>query len=308
MKRKVLLSFFCCLFAILFTACEHSQSIVNDIEEREANEIVVYLASKNIRASKVTGGGSDIRGGSANTNKWNIQVDSNKTVEAMAFLNQVGLPRRKGTSLLELFAKSGLMSSEKEETIRYQAGLEEQLKDTIRKIDGVIDADVNISFPKAESAGILGTEVKQKVTAAVFVKHQGVMDDPNNHFETKIKRLLAGSIQDLDFENVSVITDRARFADITLDSNAELISARKKQNDYVSIWSIRMTKESLARFRTIFFVFICLILLFGSLLGWIAYKGFPELQKKGLFNWNLPFMKKPETKQPSPPPEKGPEQ
>ena len=43
------------------------------------------------------------------------------------------------------------MSSDKEENIRYQAGLEEELKNIIRKIDGVLDADVQISFPSTEA-------------------------------------------------------------------------------------------------------------------------------------------------------------
>lgn len=279
--------------AIFFTSCESHQSIVNSIDEREANEIIVYLASKDIVASKAPAaesGAAAAAGGG--TMMWNINVEEGKSTEAIAFLNQVGLPRRKGTNLLELFAKSGLMSSDKEETIRYQAGLEEQLKNTIRKIDGIIDAEVNISFPQEDTTALGGATEKKKVTAAIFVKHQGVMDDPNNHFETKIKRLVAGSIQNLDFENVAIISDRARFADITLGANAELISNRKRQNEYVTIWSMEMSKSSLARFRTIFFLFICLILVFGGLLGWLVYKNFPDLQKRGLFNWNIPFMKK----------------
>lgn len=305
MKKHNILTFLFLLVSVIFTSCENHQSIVNNIDEREANEIIVYLASKDIKAMKIPASGSDSPMGAGAANMWDIQVIDGRSIEAIAYLNQVGLPRRQGTNLLELFAKSGLMSSDREETIRYQAGLEEQLKNTIRKIDGVIDAEVNISFPQASNTGIGAAEEHSKVTAAVFVKHQGVMDDPNSHYETKIRRLLAGSIQNLSFEDVSVISDKARFADITLGANAELISNRKQQNEYVSIWSMKMSKHSLARFRTIFFLFICLILLFGGLLGWIVYKNFPELQKKGLFNWNLPFMKKKDTNPPTSGPPEG---
>src|SRR3990167_237889 len=121
----------------------------------------------------------------------------------MAVLNRAGLPRRVGTNLLELFAKSGLMSSDREETIRYQAGLAEEIKNTIRKFDGVIDTDVQISFPPADVTLLPGV-TPPKITAAVYVKHQGIMDDPNSHLEIKIKRLLAGSISGLSTEDVSV--------------------------------------------------------------------------------------------------------
>ena len=63
-----------------------------------------------------------------------IVVSTDQAVEAMSTLNKVGLPRPQGITLLDLFAKSGLMSSTMEDTVRYQAGMAEQLKNTIRKI------------------------------------------------------------------------------------------------------------------------------------------------------------------------------
>lgn len=263
------------IFAILILAgCEGNHSIVNNVEERDANEIVVFLASKGIEALKVqaTGGGAAAAAGPSN--QYNIMVDAEHATEAMGLLTRYGLPRIQGTNLLELFAKSGLMSTDREETIRYNAGLAEQLRNTIRKIDGVLDADVQISFPPAET--VPGT-TPPKTTAAVYVKHQGVLEDPNSHIETKIKRLLAGSINGLDYDNVSVISDRSRFADISLEPDQEAISGKNYQQTYVSIWSIVMTKGSLGRFRFVFFSLITLLLLMGSALGWMVYKFYPQI-------------------------------
>ncbi len=271
------------LFAVLlfslFTSCGENQSIVNNVDEREANEIIVFLASKGISAQKIKAVSSGVGAGRQDQNVWNITVSPNNSVEAMALLNQVGLPRRKGTTLLELFAKQGLMTSDKEKTIRYQAGLEEELTNTIRKIDGVIDADVQISFPTTEEL-TTPTTAQKKIKAAVYVKHQGVLDDPNNHLEAKIKRLLAGSIDGLDFENVSVISDRSRFLDISVGGETELISPDKYQRDYVSIWSIIMTRDSSGKFRTIFFLLIFLIILFAGAIGFLIYKFYPYMMKK----------------------------
>lgn len=296
MRIKIrFLPLFLLFLSLIVSGCENDQSVVNNVDEREANEIVVYLSSKGIHAMKVPAPSSEL--GGETSNMFNIHVPESHLTESMAFLNQVGLPRQKGTSLLQLFAKSGLVSSDKEELIRYNAGLEEQLKNTIRKMDGVLDAEVNISFPmNEETVGI--QEQKTKITAAIFVKHQGVLDDPNNHYETKIKRLVSGSIPNLSYEHVSVIVDKARFADITLDSNAELISHKRKQPNTVSIWSIQMSKHSLARFRIIFFSFICIILIFGALLGLILFKFYPELKKMGLFNWSFSLKSKSSTTPP----------
>jgi type III secretion protein J len=171
------------------------------------------------------------------------------------------------------------MSSDREETIRYQAGLAEELSNTICKIDGVLDANVQLSFPPVDLNPPPGTPLP-KVTAAVYVKHQGVMEDPNSHMEVKIKRLLAGSVNGLSFEDVSVISDRSRFADITLQTDGEMIGPKALQQTYVSIWGIVLTKSSLARFRLIFFTFVLLLLLFAAAIGWLAYKFYPLLRKQ----------------------------
>ncbi len=272
------------LFLVLFlvTGCETQTEIVSNLEEREANEIIVFLASKGIGAIK-TPSSSSAPGAGQGTPKWSIAVDSQMSTDAMAILNQNGLPRIRGVSLLDLFAKQGLMSSEKEETIRYQAGLAEQIASTIRKIDGVIDADVQISFPVTEAAGLgAATELApSKITAAVYVKHQGILDDPNSHLVLKIKRLLAGSVNGLDLNDVTVISDKARFTDITFNQMPQMISATGSGKEYVSIWSIVLSKNSAGKFQTLFFFLSFCAVVFAIIAGWLIWKLYPSLKQKG---------------------------
>lgn len=256
--------------------------IVNDVEEREANEIVVFLASKGIAAAKLpspTTAGPAAQPGAAML--YTISVDAGQSVNAMAILNKNGLPRIKSQNLLDLFSKQGLVSSEREETIRYQAGLAAQIAGTIRKIDGVIDADVELSIPE-QTTGIpaaAGAPPPPRVTAAVYVKHQGVLDDPNSHLITKIKRLVAGSIVGLDVNDVTVIADRSRYTDISLTELSEEITPKAKE--YVSIWSIVMSKASASRFRVIFFSLVVGMILFALLMGWLFWKIYPLIRKSG---------------------------
>ena len=51
MKKKLIKYLFFIFF--LLTSCGENQSIVNNVDEKEANEIIVYLASKNIEAQKI---------------------------------------------------------------------------------------------------------------------------------------------------------------------------------------------------------------------------------------------------------------
>lgn len=267
------------IMMLFLTSCEKSSSIISGVDEREANLIVVFLESKGIKAMKTKAASSGGIGGEQTGPKFDIMVSDQQTIEAMAILNRNGLPRKQGINLLDLFAKQGLMTTDKEETIRYQAGLAQQISNTILMIDGVIDATVQLSFPPEEVG--LGEKAKEPITAAVYVKHQGVYDDPNAHLENKIKRIVSGSITGLDINNVTVIADRSRFTDISQELAFDKIG--KAPKEYVSIWSIILNKESALRFRILFISLIFLGFIFALMMGWLMWKFYPLLRKAGGF-------------------------
>lgn len=278
---KVFAHFLCyailaCFCMPLLTSCASQKTIVNGLDEKEANEIMVFLASKNIDSTKVLSSDAGGGGGSKIV-LWDIRVDGSQANEAMALLNQSGLPRRKGQSLLGIFSTGGLVPSELQEKIRYQAGLAEQIASTIRKIDGVLDAEVQISFPEVDPLHP-EAESKQKITASVYVKHSGVLDDPNSHLLTKIKRLVASSITGLDYDNVTVIADRARYGGTPSEMQG---GASEEPKEYVSIWSIVLAKESMTRFRMVFFSFVIVILLLLIAFIWMGWKIAPLLNRHG---------------------------
>ena len=265
---------------LVLAACETNTVIVNNVDEREANEIVVFLSSKGIKATKVGMKPSATAAMESGPAMYSIAVTEGSMTQAMAILNQNGLPRKQGTNLLDLFAKQGFMSTEKEETIRYQAGLEQQIANTIRKIDGVIEASVQLAFPPAATVGgPAGQAPQQKITAAVYVKHQGVVDDPNSHLVSKIKRLVAGSVNGLDINDVTVISDRSRFTDVAVNETLE--EGVPQAREYVSIWSIVINKDSVARFRVLFFTLIFTNILLMLLVGWLLWKFYPVLKEGG---------------------------
>lgn len=253
------------LMLSFLASCSSQKIIVNELDEKEANEILVFLSNKGIDANKVQAASAG--GGGSKVVLWNISVDTAQSTEAMALLNQAGLPRRRGQNLLNIFKDVGLVPSEMQEKIKYQAGLAEQIGSTIRKIDGVLDADVQVSFP--EDDPLNPNAVKQKITASVYVKHNGVLDDPNAHLVTKIRRLVSSSVPGLDFDNVTVVGDRARYGDTT--SGIQGVSP-EEEKQYVNIWSIVLAKESIFRFRLIFFSFSIIIVLLLLSLIWMGWK------------------------------------
>lgn len=263
------------LFVIAtFVGCSGSRVIINGLDERDANEIIVFLASKDIDAHKVQAKSEGPGGGGAVL--WDVSVDASKATEAMAVLNANGLPRRRTQRLLELFKAPGIVPSEMQEKIRFQSGLAEQISGTIRKIDGILDADVQLSFPEEDPLNPKRTQ--GAVTASVFVKHQGVLDDPNSHLITKIRRLVASSVQGLSFENVTVIADRARFSDV----NAQLMAqATSRGLEHVKTWGVIIAKESLGRFQLLFFSLLAATSLLGILGLWLLWKVVPVAKRSG---------------------------
>lgn len=276
MTKKHLPSLFLSLIFFLFTSlfltsCDSSEVIVNDINEREANEIIVLLASKGIDSQKVTGTGKDPQ--------WNISVPSSKRITALDILNRKGLPRKKGQNLLEIIASSGgLVPSESQEEIKFREGKAKQIENTILKMDGVIDASVEISFPKDDTLN--PQEKPPPPTASVYIKHLGDIN-PNAHLETKVKKLVSSSINGLDFDHVTVVTDQAQFADTP---NSHHLSKQKAPKEYVKIWSIILATESKGRFQLVFFAFCFFIASILSILAWVLYKFIPLLHQheKGL--------------------------
>lgn len=263
--------------AISLSSCESQKTIVNGLEEKDANEILVFLANKDIEATKVPSKVGQGAGGAAKIQLWDISVPTSKATDAMAVLNANGLPRRPTQSLLNLFSAGGLVPSEMQEKIRYQAGLADQIASTIRKIDGVLDADVSLSFPEEDPLN--PTAPKGKVVASVYVKHNGALDDPNLHLMTKIKRLVASSVQGLSLDDVTVIGDKARLTDVNLQPATN--TPGLERYEYVKVWDIIIAKDSVSRFQFLFFWFCVIILLLCIALCWFGWKLYPILKKRG---------------------------
>ena len=260
------------LFVGFLTGCQSRRVIVNGLDEKDANEILVFLSNKGIDASKVQAVAAS--GGGSKVVLWNISVEETQANEAMALLNQVGLPRRSSQSLLSLFSNVGLVPTGMQDKIRFQEGLAEQIANTIRKIDGVLDAEVRISFPEEDPLN--PNAPKQKITASVFVKHNGVLDDPNSHLQTRIRRLVASSVNGLEYDNVTVVGDRAKYGD---SASGFQTSIGEDDQQLVTVWALTVSQDSLFRFRSIFFTFILLILLFTLSLAFFLWKFAPIIKK-----------------------------
>lgn len=272
---KTCLRYLCWIFVcILLTSCEGRRTIVNGLDEREANEIMTFLSGKGVDAFKVkkeTSGG----GGASKAAEFDIQVPDSQASQATALLNQQGLPRKRSQNLLGIFSTGSLVPSEMQEKIRYQAGIADQIAGTIRKFDGILDADVTVSFPQEDPLN--PGQTRGKITASVYVKHNGVLDDPNSQLLSRIKRLVGAAVTGLEYDNVTVIPERSR----VYDTQQGLSGASAEDKQYVSIWTLVIAKESVTRFQIIFFSLSILILALALAFIWVIWKLLPLVKNHG---------------------------
>lgn len=177
---------------MLLTACQ--TELYSKLSEREANEMMSALLAEGIEASKA-GAGDGF---------FTITVDQSDVRTSLDVLARLGLPRGTRDSIGQVFAKSGIVSSPFEERVRYIYALSEDMAQTLQQIDGVLVARVHIVMPEEPE---LGQEVKP-ASAAVFIKQIRGYD--LDYLIPQIRRLVASSIEGLDYESVTIVLVEAQ--------------------------------------------------------------------------------------------------
>jgi type III secretion protein J len=157
--------------------------------EPDANEMLGALLSAGLAAKKHSPDGGKT---------WTISIDDRDAVRAIDVLRTNALPRARRATMGELFKKEGLVSSPSEERVRFIFGVEQELAETVSRIDGVMVARVHIVLPNNDP---LASNVKPS-SASVFVKHQRNAD--LQAMVPAIKNLVLHAVEGLDYNRVTV--------------------------------------------------------------------------------------------------------
>ncbi|MET3581334.1 type III secretion protein J [Mesorhizobium robiniae] len=176
------------LSTLLFLqAC--SVELYTGLSQQQANEIVATLVRNGISAERTP----------EKDGKMKVTVGEGNFAEAMALLNDHGLPKQEFATLGDVFKRDGLVSSPVEERAAMIFGLSQELSRTISDIDGVLTARVHLVLPENDP-------LRQKLvpsSASVFIRHQAATSMEN--LIPQVKMLVANGVAGLAYDNVSVV-------------------------------------------------------------------------------------------------------
>ncbi|HHA7952921.1 TPA: type III secretion system inner membrane ring lipoprotein SctJ [Salmonella enterica] len=189
-KRLVNL-FFVTIFSLLFvTACDNNNIVLSDLSEQQANHTLAVLHQYNINAKK---------SGSLKTG-YSVSVDKNETTTALSIINQYQLPLQSELQISQAFSNDSLVSSPGIDRAKLIAIQEQRIEQSLKIIDKVVNAKVNISFP-IDVSDITDSQFTEH--ASVLITYQGNIDD--NLFVDRIKLLIKNSLDNIQFKNISVV-------------------------------------------------------------------------------------------------------
>ncbi|WP_421682170.1 type III secretion inner membrane ring lipoprotein SctJ [Stutzerimonas urumqiensis] len=175
------------LLALLMQGCD--TDLYTNLQQREANRMVATLLERGIAADRVV----------QKDGLLTVTVDKRRFAEAVALLEDAGLPEQDFANLGEVFQSNGLVSSPVQERAQMIYALSQELSHTVSQVDGVLSARVHVVLPDND----LLKRDSVPSSASVFIRHEPDLDI--NRLIPQVKTLVANGISGLAYEGVSVI-------------------------------------------------------------------------------------------------------
>jgi type III secretion protein J len=232
------------LAALLLSACE--AELYNNLDQRQANEMVATLQQRGIPAQRMA-----VKGG-----QYTVVVDKARFADAINILKEAGLPKQEFQSMGQVFKKDGLVSSPTQERAQMIFALSQELSRTVSEIDGVLSARVHLVLPENDP-------LRQQLvpsSASVFIRHRS--STPVGNLVPQVKMLVANGVAGLSYDKVSVVL-------VPVDSQKPIQS---QDLEVVSFFGIWIQRDNLTQAWIMFFGLVVLVFLLAGALGFVLFR------------------------------------
>lgn len=216
------------------------------LNQRQANEIVATLMRHDIAAQRQP----------AKDGTMTVSVQKGRFADAMAVLDESGLPKLEFQTLGEVFKRDGLVSSPVEERATMIYGLSQELSQTISDIDGVLSARVHLVLPENDP-------LRQRLvpsSASVFIRHRASV--AMNALIPQVKMLVANGIAGLTYDKVSVVLIPVETTAPATGSNGANFTT------FLGLW---LHPDSVASAKWLFSGLMAMVLLLGGRLAYLQW-------------------------------------
>ena len=183
------------LVVLAASACGENE-IVHQLDEREANTILVVLDSKDISARKEKEEGRVIT--------YKIVVSSKYASAARRILVDFDLPKSKSNRLADVFAESGMIPTQSEEKAKMLVGIQGEVEEKIRLIPGVLDVHAQVVIPAKDAVHDI-KEDKPRPMASVVIVYQPI-DGKIPYVAEDVKKAVAASVESMRADDVTILS------------------------------------------------------------------------------------------------------
>lgn len=189
MISKLLRCLWLLLCMMMLSAC-HEDNLLSNLTQTQANQVLAILQQHNIAAQK---------SGTQKTG-YNITTGQGESTAALSIINQYQLPWSNNVQISQAFPEDALVASPNAEKARVISFQEQRLEQTLRVIVQVVNARVHISYPSFNNE----TSARKNDThVSVLISYKGRIDD--TIFIPQVKSLIKNSVEDVNYENISVV-------------------------------------------------------------------------------------------------------
>ena len=175
---------------VLLAGC--NVPIAADLDEADANRIVVALEENGIAADKQTDTSSEGR--------WQVAVARHDASSAVRVLKSESLPAPSSPGVLDALGQGSIVPSRASEHAKLVAGTAGDLERSLRSVDGILSARVHLAVPTTDAWSLKDNPTEP--TASVLLRHRAATSPirPGD-----VKELVAGAVPGLSAERVSVV-------------------------------------------------------------------------------------------------------